>query len=313
MTTTNPFMITIWDVGHGLSTWIQTPNGHNHWVDTGFVSDPRFSPSEHVYLNYDVRKIHYLTISHADKDHFDDLDNFIRCFGAPITFTRNPSVPFTEKYGSLSAGYQKALWTLDESHKGPVPAGQEPWNQDWNGGVQVLQCWLDWSNAGNINDSSIVTLYRYQGWLFILPGDIGPRAWDKLWLQHHLDISAMIRGTNARVLVAPHHGRSSGYSESMIEAMKPHLIVVSDEHGKEPTDYRFRTKASGLEHDTITSELKPISQLIRIFEQQNKPTGLLALLNAGKRDLKYLSMKSTGRLQFKVDASGNCKLHIVDS
>lgn len=306
-------MITIWDVGHGLSTWIQTPNGHNHWVDTGFLSDPRFSPSEHVYQYYGVRQIDYLTISHADKDHFDDLDNFIRCFGAPITFTRNPSVPFSEKYGSLSAGYQKALRGIDESHTDPVPAGQEPWNPYWNGGVQVFQCWLDWSEAGNINDSSIVTFYRYQGWVFILPGDIGPSAWEKLWSHHHLDISAMLQGTTARVLVAPHHGRNSGYSDSMIKVIDPHLIVVSDGHGKEPTDPRFRTKAKGLEHNSITRELKTINPLIRALEQRERPTGFLALLYSDKRDIRYLTMKSTGRLQFKVDATGNCSLHIVDS
>lgn len=305
-------MITIWDVGHGLSTWIQTPNGHNHWVDTGFLSEPRFSPSEHVHQYYGVRQIDYLTISHADKDHFDDLENFIRCFGPPIIFTRNPSVPFSEKYGSLTAGYQKALWSLDQSHNELIPSGQEPWNPYWNGGVQLLQCWLDWSNARNINDSSIVTFYRYQDWLFVLPGDIGPKAWDNLWLSHHNGISEILRGTTARVLVAPHHGRSSGYSESMIGHLKPHLIVISDEYGKEPTDPRFRTSGLGLEHNPFTRELKPINQRLRLFETDKKPKGLLGLLSASNKDIKYLSMKSTGRLQFKVDEFRNCYLHIAD-
>lgn len=306
-----PFQLTLWDVGHGLSVWIRTPSSHSHWVDTGYL--PGFSPAEHVYTNYGIRSIDYLTISHADKDHIDDLHNFIRCFGAPRVFCRNKSVPADEKYGALYAEYQKAFHAIDATHNDTVTAGQEPWDSAWNGGVNTFRCWLDWSEAANINDSSIVTFYRYQGWLFVLPGDIGPTAWAKLWLRNQADISAMLRGTTARVLVAPHHGRSSGYSDSMIEAVNPHLIVVSDEHGKEPTDPRFRTKAKGLEHNPITSELKPISQLIRIFEQQNKPTGLLGLFNASKRDIKYLSMKSTGRLQFKVDSEGNCKLHIVDS
>ncbi len=99
----------------------------------------------------------------------------------------------------------------------------------------------------------------------------------------------------------------------MIEVINPHLIVVSDEHGKEPTDYRFRTKAKGIEHNPITFELKPINILMRKIEERNKPSGLLSLLNGRKNDIKYLSMKSTGRLQFKVDAAGNCNLHIVDS
>jgi beta-lactamase superfamily II metal-dependent hydrolase len=67
-----PFQLTLWDVGHGLAVWIQTPSGHNHWVDTGCL--PKFSPDEHVYYNYGVSGIDYLTISHADKDHFDEQE-----------------------------------------------------------------------------------------------------------------------------------------------------------------------------------------------------------------------------------------------
>ena len=301
-------MITIWDVGHGLSTWIQTPNGHNHWVDTGYL--PGFSPSEHVYANYGVRSIDYLTISHADKDHIDDLHNFVRCFGAPRVFCRNKSVPADEKYGALYAEYQKAFQSIDVTHNATVPQGQEPWDSAWNGGVITVQCWLDWSEASNINDSSVVTFYRYKDWLFVLPGDIGPSAWDKLWLRHHLDISAMLRGTTARVLVAPHHGRSSGYSDSMIEAVNPHLIVVSDEHGKEPTDPRFRTKGLGLEHDTDSLRLRPIPEIERLFEPMKK--GILGLLDP-RRDIHYLTMKNTGRLQFAISFTGDCNLHIVDS
>lgn len=300
-------MITIWDVGHGLSTWIQTPNGHNHWVDTGFLSDPRFSPSEHVYDSYGVRSIDYLTISHADKDHFDDLDNFIRCFGAPRVFHRNRSVPAEEKYGSLGASYQRALHALDQSHTHPVPAETQPRDPNWNGGVTIKQFHLPWSEAGNINDSSIVTFYAYQGWLFILPGDIGPGAWDKIWAKHHSTIIELTQACGNRVLVAPHHGRTSGYSEAMINGLQPHLIVVSDEYGKEPTDSRFRTKGLGLEHDMASLRLRRIPLIERALE--TKKTGLLALLDP-KRDLSYLTMKSTGRLQFAVSITGECKLHI---
>lgn len=300
-------MITIWDVGHGLSTWIQTPNGHNHWVDTGFLSDPRFSPSEHVYQYYGVRQIDYLTISHADKDHFDDLDNFIRCFGAPRVFHRNKSVPFDEKYGTLSAGYQKALHSLDQSHIHPVSASMQPRDPAWNGGVTIKQFHLDWSEAGNINDSSIVTFYAFQRWLFILPGDIGPGAWDKLWTKHCATIAQLTQDFPNRILVAPHHGRASGYSESMINALQPHLIVVSDEYGKEPTDSRFRTKGLGLEYNASSLGLRRIPEIERLFEPMK--TGFLGLLDP-RRDLCYLTMKKTGRLQFAVSFTGECKLHI---
>ncbi len=158
-----PFQLTLWDVGHGLSVWIQTPSGRHHWVDTGGL--PLFSPSFHVHEHYGIRHIDLLTISHADKDHFDDLDNFLACFGPPRIFHRNTSVPNEEKYGSLSAGYQKALYSLDQSFTAPVPTGEEPWNPYFNGGVTIQQFCLPWHEAGNINDASIVTFYLYAGGL----------------------------------------------------------------------------------------------------------------------------------------------------
>ena len=38
-------VFTLWDVGHGISIWINTPNGTNHWIDLGRT--PEFSPSKH--------------------------------------------------------------------------------------------------------------------------------------------------------------------------------------------------------------------------------------------------------------------------
>lgn len=306
----NPFQLTLWDVGHGLSVWIQTPTGHNHWVDTGYL--PGFSPSENVYSKYGVRKIDFLTISHADKDHFDDLHNFLHYFGLPRVFHRNLSVPADQKYGSLTASYQQALKQLEQSHTAPVPSGQEPWDPRLNGGVTIQHYSLDWSEARNINDSSVVTFYHYAGWLFILPGDIGPSAWTKLWLYHGTEIAALIANSSRRILVAPHHGRTSGYSEELITATKPSLILVSDEYGKEPTDYRFRSKATGLEHNRATGNLKRISPLLRLLERPQPPITFAALLGHTTTDIKYLSMKSTGRLQFRVDSLGECNLHIVE-
>ena len=30
--TDNKLVFTLWDVGHGVSIWIRTPNGSNHWI-----------------------------------------------------------------------------------------------------------------------------------------------------------------------------------------------------------------------------------------------------------------------------------------
>ena len=301
-----PFQLTLWDVGHGLAIWIQTPFGHNHWVDTGCL--PEFSPAHHVYNKYGVREIDYLTISHPDKDHFDDLEDFLHWFGGPRIFHRNPSVFPDEKYGGLGAGYQQAFLRLDSNYKAPLAIGTEPWNPNWNGGVSVHNCYLDRREVSSINDSSIVSFYTYAGWLFVMPGDIGDAAWQELWKREGFRIQPVVNSSKARILVAPHHGRASGYSDAMMSDIKPHLVVISDEFGKEPTDNRFRTNAIGLEHNWLLGNLKPISYLSRIFD---RPHGLAGLLTSRTNDIRFLSTKTAGRLKFSIDSLGECILHII--
>ncbi len=307
----NPFQLTLWDVGHGISIWIQTPSGHNHWVDTGCL--PEFSPAHHVFNSYGVGRgdIDFLTISHPDKDHFDDLDDFLHWFGEPRVLARNKSVFPQEKFGELGAGYQQAFFELDSKYHDTVSPGTEPWNSLRNGGVTVMNSWLDRREVSNINDSSIVTFYQYQKWLFVMPGDIGDSAWQTLWERDKHRFDPLITGSKARILVAPHHGRPSGYSDAMIKNIRPHLIVISDEHGKEDTDPRFRTKGTGMEHSWFNGELKPISYWVRLLAQPQAPTGLAGLLNARADEICFLSTKTCGRLKFQVDSFGNGSLHIV--
>jgi hypothetical protein len=132
-------------------------------------------------------------------------------------------------------------------------------------------------------------------------------------MRYGTEIATLVASSTKRVLVAPHHGRTSGYSEDLIATTSPNLIVISDEYGKEPTDSRFRTKASGLEHNAITGELRWISPIQRLFDLRKPPTLFEELIGRSTNEIKYLSMKSTGRLQFKIDSNGACNLHIVDS
>jgi len=305
------FQFTLWDVGHGISIWIRTPSGHNHWIDTGCL--PEFSPAQHVFNSYGVGRgdIDYLILSHPDKDHFDDLDDFLHWFGEPRVFARNKSVLPEEKFGSLGAGYQRAFFDLDAKYNDTVTPGEEPWNPDWNGGVTVVNSFLDRSEVANINDSSIVTFYQYQGWLFVMPGDIGDGAWQALWAREKHRFEPLVTNSKARILVAPHHGRPSGYSDAMIGNIRPHLIVISDEYGKEDTDQRFRTKGTGMEHSQFSGELKPISHFARLLAQPQAPTGLAGLLSRASEDIRFLSTKTCGRLQFQINTIGTCNLHII--
>ncbi len=87
---------------------------------------------------------------------------------------------------------------------------------------------------------------------------------------------------------------------------------MSDGYGTEPTEARFRTRGKGLEHNRWTGELKPINAWLRLANRPKEPTLGQRLIASVTRDIKYLTMKSTGRLQFKIGAAGDCNLHISE-
>lgn len=95
-----PLKFIIWDVGHGLCIWIQTPKGHHHWIDCGAATENDFSPAEHVNSKHGVKAIDYLIISHPDADHLRDLPNLVNKIGSPRTLHRNTTLPPDEKYKS---------------------------------------------------------------------------------------------------------------------------------------------------------------------------------------------------------------------
>ena len=117
--TNRKLMFTLWDVGHGVSIWIKTPNGSNHWIDLGRT--PEFSPSEHVGRTYSVSGIDYLVISHPDADHLEDLPNFRVTFGDPRVLHRNKSLPATDMFGQGAFQYQKEYAYLHNRFVVPIP------------------------------------------------------------------------------------------------------------------------------------------------------------------------------------------------
>lgn len=240
--------VRIWDIGHGLSVRIRTPSGQNHLIDAG--SDTEFSPAEHIrdYYWQDGDKLDYLIISHFDADHVSGLPDVLEYLGAPSTYLRNKSVPKDEMYGDQTLEYQKALARLDNRYNSPVPFATSPRNREVNGDIDIVSKQLSWDEAGgNRNNISIVVSYLYGSSLIVFPGDIEPDGWDTLLKERGRFLDDQLNRAASRVLVAPHHGRESGFSQAMIDYIRPDLVVVSDALGAGETDSRFYTAGSGLE------------------------------------------------------------------
>lgn len=240
----NLFIFKLWDVGHGLSIWIKTPNGQNHWIDLGKTDN--FSPTEHVKKMYNVNNIDFLIISHTDKDHLEDITNFLNNFGEPSVILRNKSLPEKDKYGELNFDYQREFKKIDTLFTKSVEWNKSPANPENNGGIEYLNCMNTYSENIKGNNTSVVVMFLYKDLLIVCPGDIEPKGWIVLWENNMIKFENLIKRAETRVLIAPHHGRKSGYSQNMIHTIKPHLVIISDVWGDSETQPDYRTKPLGI-------------------------------------------------------------------
>lgn len=240
----NKLEFTLWDVGHGVSIWINTPNGSNHWIDLGRTPD--FSPSKHVGRAYGVSNIDYLVISHPDKDHLEDLPQFLETFGDPQYLRRNKSLPEADMFGQRVFEYQNDYANLDNRFNSPASSHESPTNPACNGGVKYAIRSLNYGNGIKGNNTSLVVMLLYEGVLFVCPGDIEPLGWRELWRLHADSYLSLIDAASWRFLVAPHHGRKSGYCREMMEAIQPHATFISDVWGDSETHPSFRTSPLGV-------------------------------------------------------------------
>ena len=221
----------------------------NHWIDLGRT--PEFSPSKHVGYAYHVRDIDYLVISHPDKDHLEDLPQFRKVFGDPRVLHRNKSLPLANMFGQHTFQYQREYANLHNQFTAPINHTESPTNPDHNGGVRYAIHSLDHGIrvGGAIiegNNTSVVVMLLYEGVLFVCPGDIEPLGWNELWSRHAMSFRDLVDDARYRFLVAPHHGRKSGYCRDMIEAVQPHATFISDVWGASETHPAFREAPLGV-------------------------------------------------------------------
>ena len=275
---------TLWDVGHGLSIWVVVPTGATHWIDVG--STPEFSPSLHVSNSFGVQTVDYLIISHPDKDHVEDLPCFLQAFGQPRVLHRNKTLPEQEMFGDGRLDYQQAFRDLHTRFTASIRYEESPQNPAYNGGVEYAIHSLTHGNdqhdnviAGN--DTSLVVMLHYQGVVLICPGDIESRGWAEIWRLHGEDYLKILEESRIRILVAPHHGRASGYSKEMMNVVNPHAVIISDIWGESETHPAFRDAPLGI----------------------NWPDGVQ----------KFYSTKRRGRVQIQVGSNGALRVDQYDS
>ncbi len=216
-----------WDVQHGLAAYLATPDKHVV-IDLGVGSygarDATFSPLRHLQAN-GVSTLDGVVITHPHRDHIDDILNFDalspRALHRPQHLTADAiRAANSDQDQPIVARYLD----IDQRYRETVPPERDPFRAENNGGT-AFQFFTPTKCADtNINNHSIVTIVSHAGVKLLIPGDNEPPSWDEL-LGRPAFVQA-IAGTD--VLVAPHHGRDSGFHAPLFEKIQPRLIIISD-------------------------------------------------------------------------------------
>jgi len=209
--------IVFWDVQHGHMTYIKTPNNRHIVIDlgTGDYSKEKeaFSPLLHLKNKYGVDQLDYVIITHPHRDllrrpkHLSNAEVMERV----IEKDREKF----EKYCQINDRYYQPI----ESNSVNSLSNPENW-----GGLE-LKCFNPaMCNHDKFNNHSIVSIVRFANMKVVIPGDNEKCSFDELMAKE--EFVDVIK--NADILLAPHHGRESGFNEDFVNAVNPRLTVVSD-------------------------------------------------------------------------------------
>jgi hypothetical protein len=231
--------IVFWDVQHGSATYIRTPNGMHFVQDLGVGSynkgdNEEFSPLENLKEKWKINQLDWVTITHPHKDHIDDIMKFDglspRLLTCPSHLSedeikkniKDEDKHLFDKYFEILKRYSgESVGSIETT----LPDNRgNPLNPEKNGGVKLFIFTPKLCSTNNINNHSIVTLLSYAGFKIILPGDNEPCAWNELLERDNFKRAI----TGVDILLAPHHGKDSGFYSYLFEYFEPKLTVLSD-------------------------------------------------------------------------------------
>ena len=219
-----------WDVEHGSAAYIKTPNGKHIAIDLRAkrARDSGFSPLAHLRRSWGVQQLDLVVITHPHLDHIEDIPNF-RAF-SPKVLVRPNHLTDADIWGNNQQASPETRWIIQEyininrDYNQPTSALTQPSSPTNFGGVSLKFFVPKKAPRDNVNNHSVVTVISYAGVKFLMPGDNEPPSWSEL-LKDGKFVEA-IGGTH--VLVAPHHGRESGFHAPLFRNIRPLVTIISD-------------------------------------------------------------------------------------
>lgn len=243
----------LFNVEHGQAAALRLPT--NRWCLFDLGASASFSPWEWVTTHLGTPSTaelrlrdalepsdrpYWLTVSHLHGDHLTDVD---RLEALPPRHIN--TVAFDEQYvrdalGSATASGRQLIQRFVGWFRHGV--GERDITPSFDG-VMLAETSLSLAETRAIggaqnslvNNASIVTRIEYLGRSILLCGDVESRGWDALLEKG--EARAIVSSVD--VLVAPHHGHESGFSQRLLDLAQPSLVLVSAVTGDEHLDPRY--------------------------------------------------------------------------
>ena len=191
-----------------------------------------------AYLrDHGVSSVFRFVLTHPDMDHMDGIEVFFDEF-EPLNFwdtDNEKEIPSSSWTGSP---YKQDDWEFYKNLRDTSPTSEPKrltlldsdrgkyWNSEDGDGIHILAPTQDLVDAANssedYNDCSYVLLYRTGEKRIIFGGDSHDNTWDHILEKHEGSVS------NIDLLIAPHHGRSSGRSYKFLDVLNPALTFFGN-------------------------------------------------------------------------------------
>jgi beta-lactamase superfamily II metal-dependent hydrolase len=187
--------------------------------------------------------IGYMVITHPHLDHFSDIENIK--FALPKVLWRCKS--YTRNELLENARYcdrNKIIQYCDfvDSYNTDITPLESP-RSDFAFDGLTAQCFsTNLCNKSNKNNFSAIVVIRLGNAKIVVCGDNEKESFEYLMR----DFSFREAVSSAWVLIAPHHGRESGYYDDFVTLVNPYLTIISDTSNVETSvSSKYSAKSRG--------------------------------------------------------------------
>lgn len=234
-------VMTVYNVQLGLAVHVKAPNGKYIIIDLGTGVTGGGNESPILKRRYD--NIGYMVITHPHLDHIDDILNFDK--NPPTTLRRAKSIANEEVMNGVRECDKpkfKKYCEINDRYSSPVSASTDPSDPNNYGGLSISTFDTSICDKDNFNNFSIITVFQLAGCKMVVCGDNEKESLDIL--MNRDTFKEAVR--NADILVAPHHGRESGYHDDFVSLVSPYVTIISDSSKSDASAIdKYREKSSG--------------------------------------------------------------------